>query len=262
MIDFHNHVIPNLDDGSKSLDMTIKMLKEAKRQGITDIVNTVHYQHPKMESKNTSYHFIRTELDKLKLELTKHEIDIKIHLGSEVFFKFNLMDIIDNPITTIGNSKYMLIEFQTLSFPNGYEDEFFKLQLKGITPIVAHPERYRPIQKNINIAKEWIQRGIIIQIDCGSFLGRFGKEAQVCSLNLFKNGLCHLVGSDAHNDKSRNLMLKETYEKLKLNIGIDAINVLKTNPKCILMGEKCSSYYVEKEKKIFTKIFSKFRRRE
>ena len=57
MIDFHNHIIPKLDDGSKTLEMTIKMLKEAERQGITDVVNTVHFQHPKMESKNTSYDF-------------------------------------------------------------------------------------------------------------------------------------------------------------------------------------------------------------
>ena len=55
MIDFHNHIIPNLDDGSKSVEMTLNMLKVAQSQGITDVVNTVHFQHPKMENKNTSY---------------------------------------------------------------------------------------------------------------------------------------------------------------------------------------------------------------
>ena len=59
MIDFHNHIIPNLDDGSKSVEMSLNMLKEAQSQGITDIVNTVHYQHPKMNKKNTSYNFVR-----------------------------------------------------------------------------------------------------------------------------------------------------------------------------------------------------------
>ena len=150
MIDFHNHIIPNLDDGSKSIEMSLNMLKEAEAQGITDIVNTVHYQHPKMESKNTSFQFIIDEINKMQNIAIENNINIKIHPASEVFFKFNLTEILDNPITTFGNGKYMLIEFQRLSFPKGYEDEIFNLQLKGITPIIAHPERYRGIQKDIN----------------------------------------------------------------------------------------------------------------
>ena len=248
MIDFHNHVIPKLDDGSKSLEMTIKMLKEAERQGITDVVNTVHYQHPKMQNKNTSYNFIRTELDKLNIEIAKHNIDINIHLGSEVFFNFNLTKILDNPITTIGNSKYMLIEFQRLSFPKGYEEEIFKLQLQGITPIIAHPERYRPIQKDLNILKQWIERGYLIQIDCASILGKFGKDTQICSINMVKNELCHLVGSDAHNDRRRNFLLEDTYKILDQKIGVSATNILKNNSSCILSGKKCTSYKLNKKK--------------
>ena len=57
MIDFHNHIIPGLDDGSKSIEMSLSMLKEAKSQGITEIINTVHFQHPKMFKKNTSYNW-------------------------------------------------------------------------------------------------------------------------------------------------------------------------------------------------------------
>ena len=64
MIDFHNHIIPNLDDGSKSIEMSLNMLKEAESQGITDIINTVHFQHPKMEGKNTSYDFVIDEINK------------------------------------------------------------------------------------------------------------------------------------------------------------------------------------------------------
>ena len=70
----------------------------------------------------------------------------------------------------------MLIEFQRLSFPKDYEDEIFKLQLKGIVPMIAHPERYRGVQKDVAIAKRWIDRGFIVQIDCASILGKFGKD--------------------------------------------------------------------------------------
>ena len=98
MIDFHNHIIPNLDDGSKSIEMSLNMVKEAEAQGITDIVNTVHYQHPKMAKKDTSYKFIINEINKFQEIAYKNNINIKIHAASEVFFKFNLTDILDNPI--------------------------------------------------------------------------------------------------------------------------------------------------------------------
>ena len=66
MIDFHNHIIPNIDDGSKSIEMSIEMLKEAQEQGITDVVSTVHFQHPKMDGKNTQYSLIYEKCKELQ----------------------------------------------------------------------------------------------------------------------------------------------------------------------------------------------------
>ena len=85
MIDFHNHILPGVDDGSKSMEESIKMLQFAQDQGITDVVNTVHYQHPKLEDKNTDYHYIVSIRDKLLEELSRNEINVNIHLGAEVF---------------------------------------------------------------------------------------------------------------------------------------------------------------------------------
>ena len=229
MIDFHNHIIPNLDDGSKSIEMSLNMFKEAQKQGITDVVNTVHYQHPKMNKKDTSYDFIINEINTFQKILTNNDINIKIHPASEVFFDFNLTKILENPITTFGNKKYMLIEFQRLFFPEGYDKELFKLQLEGITPVIAHPERYRGVQGNIDLVKKWIDRGYLIQIDCASIIGGFGKETQITAHKLLKNNLCHLVGSDAHNDKNRNFCLKYALLKIEEIMGIECMNIIKNN---------------------------------
>ena len=261
MIDFHNHIIPNLDDGSKSIEMSLNMLREAERQGITDVVNTVHFQHPKMDQKKTSYDFVISKISNLQSILEKEKINIKIHAASEVFFKFNLTEILDNPITTFGNSKYMLIEFQRLSFPKGYEDEIFKLQLNGIVPIMAHPERYRGVQKDFNIAKRWIDRGFIIQIDCASILGKFGKDAEKCAKSLLDNQLCHLVGSDAHNDKNRNFLLKQTHKKLIEVIGENATDIIRSNSERILEGKDCLNYQPTKKRKTFLGSFFGYRKR-
>ena len=96
MIDFHNHILPSVDDGSKSIDMSISMLQHAYDQGITDVVNTVHLQHPKMEGKDISLKRIEIEIDRLKENLVKNNIDIDIHIGSEVFFLPNLVELIYN----------------------------------------------------------------------------------------------------------------------------------------------------------------------
>ena len=114
----------------------------------------------------------------------------------------------------IGKSPSKLDMSRILSMNEHYiksndENELFNLQLKGIVPIIAHPERYRGIQKDINLAKKWIDRGYFIQIDCASIIGGFGKETQAAAIKLLKNGLCHLIVSDAHNDKSRNFFLKQ-----------------------------------------------------
>jgi len=261
MIDFHNHVIPNLDDGSKSIEMSLNMLKEAQKQGITDVINTVHYQHPKMENKNTSYNFIIDEIKKLQDVIDDNNINIKLHAASEVFFKFNLTEILDNPITTFGNGKYMLIEFQRLHFPQGYEDELFKLQLKNIIPIIAHPERYRGIQQDINLAEKWIERGYLIQIDCASIIGGFGKKTKEVAIKLLQNGLCHFIGSDSHNDKKRNFCLEQALLETEKYIGSESTLIIKDNSKKILNGKDPLNYSVNINKKsIFTKIQSFFKK--
>ena len=109
MIDFHNHILPGVDDGSKSMEMSLNMLKTAAEQGITKIVNTIHYQHPKMENKNTDFSFIDSIRKEVIHESNKIGIFIDIKIAAEVYYSFDLNVFVDNPLTTINN--YMLIEF-------------------------------------------------------------------------------------------------------------------------------------------------------
>jgi len=151
----------------------------------------------------------------------------------------------------------MLIEFQRLSFPEGYEDEIFKIQLKEITPIIAHPERYRGVQNNLELINKWINQGYLIQIDCASILGGFGKETQKTALRMINNGYCHLIGSDAHNDKNRNFLLAHAHKKVKSLVGRRSLDIIKSNSKRIMDGEPCLLYEIKKTtKSILDKIIS------
>ena len=134
MIDFHNHILPDVDDGPSTLEESIQMLKYAYKQGITEVVQTVHFQHPKMDGRNVDYNHLNNKVQELQEKINQKKINIKIHLSAEVFYLPNLVEIANNKLVTIGNGKYMLIEFSSNIFPIGYEDELYKLQLKVITP--------------------------------------------------------------------------------------------------------------------------------
>lgn len=257
MIDFHNHIIPNIDDGAKSLDMSIEMLQEAQRQGISDVVSTIHFQHPKMDGKNTDYSFVSAKYLELKKALSENDIKINIHLGAEVFYLPNLTSILDNPLVTVGNGNFMLIEFQTKKLPPNYLEELFKLQKHKITPIIAHPERYYEVQQNIDIAQDWLNRGFVLQLDCGSLLGHFGSKCEKISMELLDKGYVQLLGSDAHNNKTRNFCLKPAYDKIESLFGLNYVAELQNNSSLLLEG-KClqiieSANVLDNEKMELTK---------
>lgn len=235
MIDFHNHVIPQIDDGAKTKEMALAMLRKAQEDGITCVVNTVHYQHPKMTDSNTEYNYILEQTEKLQKVLKENNIAINIISFSEVYFRHNLSGLVNNPLNII-KDKYMLIEFENYAFPEKYQETLFKLQTKGITPIIAHPERYAPIQRDNSILNDWIEKDYIIQITCGSITGNFGKKSYDTAHEMLKNGQCHLIGSDAHNDRGRNFKLKECLSIIQEKYGAENKSILLRNSENLLDG--------------------------
>lgn len=258
MIDFHNHVLPGVDDGPQKIEDSIEMLKHASDNGITEIIQTVHFQHPKMENKNVDYNFLINKINFLQSIIDKNNFNIKMYLSAEVFYLPNLLNIIDNPLVTIGNKKYMLIEFQSNIFPVGYENEFFNIQSKGITPIVAHPERYRFIHNDIGLLQDWIDRGYIIQIDAGSIIGHFGKKIKELAFKMISGGYVHIVGSDAHNNKKRNFCLFEAYDLIEKNFSKKIVITMKQNVKELLIGNNISNMESQEMKK--NKSFNKIKK--
>lgn len=237
MIDFHNHILPEIDDGSKSLEMSINMLREAERQGITDVINTVHFQHPKMDGEDISFDRISQEIEKLQKTLDEEGINIKIHIGSEVFFLPNLIELKRNPICTMGNKKFMLIEFYPFHLPPNFDEYFYQLKLSGTTPIIAHPERNRMIQKDIDILVKLIHSGCLIQLDAGSLLGYFGPTCQKVAKLLLQRDMVHFLGSDAHNNKKRNFCLAPAVD-IARNIMGERVDILvNDNPKKVIFGK-------------------------
>jgi protein-tyrosine phosphatase len=257
MIDFHNHILPNVDDGSKSLDISLEMLTHAANQGITDVVNTVHYQHPKVETEDISLNRIQRKVNELQKKLDQNDIRIKLHLGAEVFFLPNLISIKDDQLATFSHGKYMLIEFQVHQIPDIQKQQLFDLKMSGVVPIIAHPERYKAVQENINIVADWLEAGCLIQVDAGSPLGYLGSKSKIASEKIIKNGWCQLIGSDSHDNKNRNFCLLESVDLIR-SWGISNVDEwVNDNPSSIIDGTPISvdfDYMEEAKPNFFSRI--------
>ena len=196
MIDIHSHVIPEVDDGSRSLNETINMIRKINEKGVKTLVATPHYT-PEM------YEFPRDEIemkvDFLNRILKTNDIDTKILLGQEIMIDINTFDLLkDGIIGPINDTRYVLIEFDMdIAMPN--IDYIIKRIInKGFIPIIAHPERYKYVSEDINIAKKWVQNGALLQMNLGSISGVHGTLSKKTIIKLLKEDLIHLWGSDIH----------------------------------------------------------------
>ncbi|NOZ07741.1 MAG: hypothetical protein GXO91_02550 [FCB group bacterium] len=253
MIDFHNHLIPHVDDGAKSMEVAAEMMAAAVEQGVTEIIATPHRQHPKFEMLRVSNDDILAAYNDLQDYIKTHEIPLRVHLGAEVYFQSNLLALIHHPFALLGSSRYILVEFSTSFLPLSYKAIFEQLMDLGVTPIIAHPERYSPIYSDFSILKKIYNSGILIQLDAGSLLGTLGRRSEKIARKILTGGYAHFIGSDAHNTTKRNFCLQPAYEVARKLIGSDAEILVTHNPSALIYGDEIISIQ-QKSKKFVQKI--------
>ena len=157
MIDIHTHIIPFIDDGSISEEVSIEMLKIAYLSGTRKIVLTPHYYRGKY---TVPIDVVKKHLKKMKKIAEDHRIDIEIFAGQEIYFTPSLLEDLDNKeIGTINDTRYILIEFNLESFDYEIFDVLHELKIRGLVPIIAHPERYKEFQKKPSKVDEFIEIG-------------------------------------------------------------------------------------------------------
>lgn len=251
MIDFHSHIIPYVDDGSKNLDMSIAMLEMSLNDGVEYICATPHFITGEAEVQRNKY---EERLDNLK-EISKiKDLNIKILSGLELYIHPELPKLFkEGKIWGINDGKYLLIELPMNHFPIYTEEVFYELRLMGVTPILAHPERNSKLRENVKLLENLIDQGTITQVTAGSLSGLYGKEVKAFAELLVKKNMVHLVGSDAHNNSGRNTMIKKEYNLIKelnkdLYIWIeenqyDVVNNKSINIPDVIKNKKKSNFF-------------------
>jgi protein-tyrosine phosphatase len=193
MFDIHCHILFGVDDGSSNFAESQAMLHAARNVGINHIVCTPHYRGRNTDRQRVAenYHTLRTFAQKQGFEMA---------LGFEVYWEA-LADIgAEGALDLcIENTNLLLLEFSCGSLPANWQRIIFDLQGRGIQPIIAHPERYRPIQNNIDIAVEMKNMGCFLQLSGNFAVGGLLSGSRKTAIKLLESNLIDYVASDAHS---------------------------------------------------------------
>lgn len=237
MIDFHTHILPNVDDGSKSVEETFTLLKEAKEAGFEAIISTSHYME-KYYEVNVAERQIW--IDALSANLQKEAINLKLYLGNEVYITENIIHLLETgKATTIHKTNYLLFEFPLNVKPMNMYDVIYDMLQYKLIPVLAHPERYTFIQKEPEIVYDLIQKGVLMQSNYGSILGQYGEKAQLIVKKLFENNMVHFLGSDVHKKNSIYPRIPQALNEIKLIVGEEKLEEMTTmNPRLVLENKK------------------------
>lgn len=239
MIDIHAHILPGMDDGAEDIYDMLEMLQTAADCGVTGIVATPHCNIPGRFYNYFSKEYKRC-FDRVKKAVQEERIPIQIFPGMEVFATYNLQDIIlERKIITLNHSKYMLIEFAFDVDPDWANRTLKLVQQMGRIPVIAHAERYEFVQNQLSILYQWKKNGYHIQINKGSFLGRFGRRARHAAYFMMDHNLVTVIASDAHGPDRRTTYMTEAYNELRVEYPKEYLNILfRENPKRICQDRK------------------------
>ncbi|MBO1222039.1 tyrosine-protein phosphatase [Staphylococcus nepalensis] len=238
MIDLHNHILMDIDDGPQSLNATIDLLKQAESEGITDIVATPHHLHPKFSN---NIQLVKEKISELNENKDIQKLNINFYAGQEIRVTDRVIDDIDNgDIEGINNSNYLLLEFPSNEVPHYSKQLFYELQTMGYIPIIAHPERNKAIVQNLDLLFELINGGALSQLTASSLLGVFGSNVRRISFKIMENNLAHFIASDAHSATTRPFVIKQLFKERKLKAYYEELEDYLENGELIINNERVS----------------------
>ncbi|MBR5285007.1 MAG: hypothetical protein IKU27_08190 [Clostridia bacterium] len=225
MIDLHTHILPGMDDGAKNVEMSLELLRMQKAQGINTVALTSHF-YP---GKESSHRFLRrraeamTTLQNAIAALPADERKKqpgRLCLGAEVAWGPNLAYDERLEEMCLGNSRYMLLELPFEPWNMRMIDEIYHLSARtGITPIIAHLDRYRKIQKR-DLFDEIFALGVPIQLGIDDLLGGFFRRRSI--LKLLEQDAGFFLASDCHNLQGRKPNLQAALTVVKDKLGDEA----------------------------------------
>ncbi len=236
MIDFHTHILPNLDDGARTIEEAQRLLKEARIAGFNGVVFTSHYVENYYETSVKEREIWLNSFSKKVREIR----NVKMYLGSEILLSKNIMKQLETAqASTINNTSYVLFELPIDEEPEYLFECIYNLMKNKVVPILAHPEKCSYVQKDPDILYELVTKGVYIQADYGSIIGENGQRAKMLMEKMLESNLVHFLGSNVHRENTIYKFIPEILEIIQEKIGKEMLNELTTkNPELALNNKR------------------------
>lgn len=220
--DMHSHLLPGLDDGLQEIDETMEYMKKLQQMGYKKFICTPHILS---DMYPNSPETILPKLELVRNALQENNIDVKVEAGAEYMVDLDFENYINEgkPLLTFGKN-FILIEMSYAAPSNNIENVIFNLKLKGLQPILAHPERYNYYLGNIEQFQRFIDLGCCLQVNILSLLGYYGEPAKHTAKSLLKKNMVSFAGTDMHHenhmDALKTLASKKSFYTLFENVQL------------------------------------------
>jgi protein-tyrosine phosphatase len=250
MIDIHCHILSGIDDGAKTMEDSVELAKAAVKEGIHTIIATPHHMNGRYENTKS---IIIENTALLNQHLIEEKIPVSILPGQETAIHGEIMEGLENDeIQTLNDTQYLFIELPSGYVPRYTEKLLFDIQLKGLIPIIVHPERNQEIVEKPDLLYQFIKKGALSQVTASSINGKFGKKVKSFSEQLIEANLVHFIASDAHNLTNRAFHLESAYDYISNRYGVDMTYLYRENAELLVEG---SNVYREVPQRVKKKKF-------
>lgn len=238
LVDFHNHVIPGVDDGAQDLEQSRFALERLRESGVTTVIATPHLDGSltmrpgalaeRLEQLDVGWRALR-EMAALEFP------EMTLGRGVELMLNTPAPDLSDERVRLCGG-EFLLMEFPYMTVPPQSVQAVSDLRMKGWRPVIAHPERYYGLDAALELPGEWRRCGALLQVNAGSIVGRYGDDARRIAHELLGRGWVDYIASDYHA-RGRTSIRSARAHLIELG-GEEQVELLmRVNPSRLVAGE-------------------------
>lgn len=217
MVDMHCHILPEVDDGSRSMEQTMEMLRTAQEEGVMAMIVTPHYREGR---HNASPATVMERILRVREEAEKRNIFIPLYPGNEIFYFAGMPECLEHgEVLSLNHTDRVLVEFSPTDDYIHIRNALDEIRGAGYVPVLAHVERYECMVRDWKRVKELGQMDAEIQINAASACGRMGRWIQKFTFDILGERLVDYVGTDAHDNRNRTPEFRKCYRTLAKRFG-------------------------------------------
>lgn len=251
MTDLHSHILPGVDDGAQTVEDSLALIRRQLEQGVDEIALTPHFNAERTSVEEFTQR--RAEAFAiLQNAVQQQSLPVKLKLGAEVFFSSNLLELDLEPLL-LQDTPYLLVEFSPMFYPSWAKDIFYNLGLQGITPLLAHVERYPYMLSDPTRLFDLVSAGAVTQVNASSIMRAGSRQAMIQKFLRWQ--LVHVLSTDTHSVDKRPPLIGPAMQKVEGWQGTDMVRYLMQNAADVFAGLEPQLRDASKPKKFFGRWF-------